>query len=132
MRALGCFHAFVLLSSAVRCRGERLLACRPRLCFATMWMPIGLQAPMAKPTAFGTGCGSRAMYNFILVDAASGTRAPAFDQARAAVELGKLIGQPVNAKNLPVDHLEYAADGKSVVLRKAGSELEDSTWNPIA
>src|SRR5487761_2031710 len=53
---------------------------------------------------------------FILVNAVQGTRQPAFDQARVAAALTKLIGHEVSAERLPVESLDFARDGKSVTL----------------
>jgi len=61
---------------------------------------------------------------FILVNADQGTRQPAFDQARMATALTKLIGHEVNAQRLPVESLDFAHDGKSVTLH--GTEGD---WN---
>ncbi len=65
---------------------------------------------------------------FVLVDAARGERAPAFDHARVAEALARLLGNPVDAQALPVDSLAFAEDGKSITLQgRAGAwklELE--------
>ena len=59
---------------------------------------------------------------FVLVDAARGERAPAFDHARLAAALARLLGNPVDAQALPVSSLAFAEDGKSVVLQgRAGA-----------
>ena len=57
---------------------------------------------------------------FVAVDVAKGERNPAFDHARVAAALTKLTGKEVVAAKLPVESLEYSADGKSVTLRGAG------------
>ena len=61
---------------------------------------------------------------FILVNADQGTRQPAFDQARVATALTKLIGHEVTAQRLPVESLDFAHDGKSVTLHGA-----EGDWN---
>ncbi|MDE3068413.1 MAG: DPP IV N-terminal domain-containing protein, partial [Verrucomicrobiota bacterium] len=53
---------------------------------------------------------------FVLVNAPQGKRQPAFDQARLAEALAKLTGHEVGAERLPVESLDFARDGKSVVL----------------
>ncbi len=53
---------------------------------------------------------------FILVDAANGTREPAFDHAAVA----RQIGEDATADKLPVDSLEFSADGAT--LRLIGSK----------
>ena len=58
---------------------------------------------------------------FILVKAAEGHPGPAFDHAKVAEALAKLTGQPVEANRLPVRSLEYAADGKTVLLNGSGT-----------
>jgi dipeptidyl-peptidase 4 len=54
---------------------------------------------------------------FILVDAVAGTRQPAFDHASVAAALTELTGKPIEAEQLPVEELEFAADGRSVLLQ---------------
>jgi len=44
---------------------------------------------------------------FILVDADTGTRVPAFDHARLASALSRLIGRKVRADSLPIDSLDF-------------------------
>src|SRR5664279_2607837 len=58
---------------------------------------------------------------FILVDAGEGKRAPAFDHARLAETLGKLIGGPVEAGHLPIVSLEFPSDGKTLKLIGRGT-----------
>jgi hypothetical protein len=53
---------------------------------------------------------------FVLVDAAAGTRQPAFDEARMAKTLTELTGQIVEPKKPPFDSLEFAPDGKTLTL----------------
>ena len=53
---------------------------------------------------------------FILVDATRGAREPAFDHARAAEALGKLLERSVDPHRLPVETIEFSKDGKSVLL----------------
>lgn len=50
---------------------------------------------------------------FILVEAERGTRAPAFDHEAVA----RQMGEGATAAKLPVDELEFSADGESVALR---------------
>lgn len=51
---------------------------------------------------------------FILVDPAKGTRAPAFDHAKLAAALAQVTGAKVGAYQLPFQQIELAADGKTV------------------
>jgi dipeptidyl-peptidase 4 len=53
---------------------------------------------------------------FILVDAEKGTRAPAFDHARAAKVLGEKWGKEVDAERLPFDEIAFSTDGKKIRL----------------
>ncbi|MHB8522420.1 MAG: S9 family peptidase [Limisphaerales bacterium] len=53
---------------------------------------------------------------FMLVDAAQETRAPAFDHGRLAKALSQKTGKPVKADALPFDTLQFSEDGKSVRL----------------
>ena len=61
---------------------------------------------------------------FVLVNAAEGKRGPAFDHARVAEALARLTGQLVEASRLPVRSIDYASDGKTVLLKGAGTN-----WN---
>jgi dipeptidyl aminopeptidase/acylaminoacyl peptidase len=54
---------------------------------------------------------------FVLVDAQKGMRAVAFDHGRVAAGLSELTKQQVSAARLPVEQLEFEADGMGVVLR---------------
>jgi dipeptidyl aminopeptidase/acylaminoacyl peptidase len=53
---------------------------------------------------------------FIVVDAARGTRGPAFDHERVATALGELTGQKIKAEQLPFNAIKISDDGKSVKL----------------
>ena len=63
---------------------------------------------------------------FILVDAIKGQRSTAFDHARLAAALSKLTGKSVRADQLPVEALDFSADGKVVTLRTEDRLLECS------
>lgn len=60
---------------------------------------------------------------FLLVNAAEGTRALAFDQAKMAVALGKATGKTYNAKELPFDFITLDANGAIEV------DAEGSHWS---
>ncbi|MCW5559128.1 MAG: DPP IV N-terminal domain-containing protein, partial [Verrucomicrobiae bacterium] len=53
---------------------------------------------------------------FVRVDAVKGERAAAFDHAQVAAALAKLTGRDVAPDKLPVESLEFSADGRSVLL----------------
>jgi hypothetical protein len=57
---------------------------------------------------------------FILINPAKGTRAPAFDQAKLAAGLSTATGQTVDANHLPFGTFAYSEDGKSISFRAAG------------
>ncbi|HEV3411523.1 MAG TPA: DPP IV N-terminal domain-containing protein, partial [Puia sp.] len=61
---------------------------------------------------------------FILVNPAKGTRAPAFDQAKLAAALSSATGQTVNANHLPFGMFRYSDDGKSISFR-----IEGKAWS---
>lgn len=63
--------------------------------------------------------------DFVLVDTATGKRAPAFDHTAVAKQLGKGI----SATKLPVNALEFSADGATVKLLGAGTNW---VWNLTA
>ncbi|MHA6206170.1 DPP IV N-terminal domain-containing protein [Dyella soli] len=50
--------------------------------------------------------------HYLRYDAATGKATPAFDQARLATALGKLLGKPVDAGKLGVTDFDAAADGR--------------------
>lgn len=62
---------------------------------------------------------------FIVADALAGTRQPAFDHARVAAEMTRLLGREVRATHLPVDELEF--DAAEPVVRLRGRESWE--WN---
>lgn len=57
---------------------------------------------------------------FILVDPAKRTRAPAFDHARLAAALSASAGGTYNASQLPFQSIDISADGKTVSFDAAG------------
>src|SRR5512145_487505 len=66
---------------------------------------------------------------FILVDAAKGTRIPAFDHSKLAQALGAAIQKKVGADELPITALDFGAVAGSVVL---SAEKKVWEWNPAA
>ena len=64
-------------------------------------------------------------WEFVLVDATSGTRGPAFDHGRdVAAELSRQLGTQCMAQSLPIESIAFSDDGKSV--RLFGS---NQAWN---
>ena len=53
---------------------------------------------------------------FLLVDAAKGTRNPAFDHARLAEALGKTLGKPQKPNRLAIDNIAFRQEGAVDVL----------------
>src|SRR5438876_11719050 len=51
---------------------------------------------------------------FLLVDAAKGTRAPAFDHAKLAAALSTATGTTYDAHHLPFTDFELSADGQTI------------------
>ena len=60
---------------------------------------------------------------FVLVDAAQGTRTPAFDHARLAVSLAKASGKELTGDKLPFAAIEFTADGKAIRFK-----VEETAW----
>ncbi len=60
-------------------------------------------------------------YAFIVVDAASLSKAPAFDQEKLAAALAKVSGEKVASLKLPFFMIRFAGDGKSVEFEAFGS-----------
>lgn len=60
-------------------------------------------------------------HEFILVDAATGRKQPAFDHAALAAALGKAMGKALAAKNLPFDELELSPDRDALQLTVEGA-----------
>jgi hypothetical protein len=57
---------------------------------------------------------------FILVNPAKGTRAPAFDQAKLAAALATATGKQVDANHLPFGTFTYSGDEKAIRFRVSG------------
>ena len=55
-------------------------------------------------------------HEFILVDAAKGTRSPAFDHDRLAASVGSQSGNSVKPGQLPFTAIKFSEDGKSVLF----------------
>ena len=60
---------------------------------------------------------------FVMVDAAANTSGPAFDQAKLAETLSKLMGKSVRLDHLPFNKFEFAEKG--AVIR---FEVDDQRW----
>ena len=61
---------------------------------------------------------------FILVNAETGVRRPAFDHKRLAAELSKDTGEEIQADRLPIDKLEFSKSGSELLFRSQGKR-----WN---
>ncbi|MBV9468768.1 MAG: DPP IV N-terminal domain-containing protein [Abitibacteriaceae bacterium] len=57
---------------------------------------------------------------FILVDAIKGSRQPAFDHARLATALAKLINQPITANQLPINKISLSDDSSVLFFSSNG------------
>ncbi len=57
---------------------------------------------------------------FVVYDAAHGTRQPAFDHAKIAATLSAAAGGTFNAGHLPFRTFEFSADGKSISFQMKG------------
>ena len=62
---------------------------------------------------------------FVLVDPAKGTRAPAFDHTKLAAALGAAAGRTFDAKNLSFQNLEFSDDGRSITVQAGGRWMCD-------
>ena len=58
---------------------------------------------------------------FLIVDAAQGTRAPAFDHQRLAAGLSAVAGRRYDAAMLPFSYLQFADEGKAVAFAVEGT-----------
>jgi dipeptidyl aminopeptidase/acylaminoacyl peptidase len=67
---------------------------------------------------------------FVLVDAAKGTRVAAFDHARVADALSKLTGQAVAPDRLPIEALDFESKPGAITLLGSGRvwELDVATY----
>ncbi|HEX6069223.1 MAG TPA: DPP IV N-terminal domain-containing protein [Longimicrobiaceae bacterium] len=63
---------------------------------------------------------------FLLVDAARGTRAPAFDHARMAEGLGRSLGDTLDPDDLPFQSIEFNEAGDSVEVGVRGDRWQCS------
>ncbi len=59
-------------------------------------------------------------FEFVLVDPAKGTRAPAFDHTKLAAALSAATSKTYDAKKLPFTDFELAADGQAVTFNLSG------------
>ncbi len=59
-------------------------------------------------------------HRFFKVDPASGGKSPAFDHGQLADALGKATNQKTGKNNLPLEHLEPAADARSLTFHALG------------
>jgi dipeptidyl aminopeptidase/acylaminoacyl peptidase/uncharacterized protein (DUF885 family) len=57
---------------------------------------------------------------FLLIDAAKGTREPAFDHARLAASLSKTLGTEFKTEKLPFNDIEFIDGGKAVIFEVEG------------
>src|SRR5581483_4465265 len=80
------------------------------------WFPDGTRFWYRNDLAGGTR-------EFILIDAARGTRGPAFDHDKLATALSKAADKEYKSDRLPFESIEFMDDGKAIVF-KAG----DVTW----
>jgi dipeptidyl aminopeptidase/acylaminoacyl peptidase len=65
----------------------------------------------------------RDRYEFILVDAARGSRQLAFDHAKVASALSKTLSREISPDQLPIDDLRFNAEPRAVLL-----VVEGKTW----
>lgn len=61
---------------------------------------------------------------FVLVDAAHGTREPAFDQVRLAAALSKAANGTFDGRRLPFTSIDFSADAKSVLFNLSGRRYQ--------
>lgn len=59
---------------------------------------------------------------FIVVDAAKGTRSAAFDQQKLATVLSSATGRSYTASMLPFQSISYSADGNGILFRADGKQ----------
>src|SRR5690242_10631689 len=57
---------------------------------------------------------------FVLVDPAKGTRAPAFDHAKIAAALGAATGRTYDAHKLPFQEIEFSSDLATITVQADG------------
>ena len=69
---------------------------------------------------------------FVLVDPAKGTRAPAFDHAKLAIALTAAANSKYEAGTLPFTEIDLTADGQYVSFNAAGSAGSATRKAPLA
>jgi len=79
------------------------------------WFDDGSRFWYRRETSTGT--------EFVVVVAASGHKAPAFDHTRLAAELSRATGTPYTAENLPFEKIELVSD-----LQTVRFELDRNAW----
>ena len=65
---------------------------------------------------YRSGVGEDGAAQFVLVDVAKSTKAPAFDHARLAATLSATAGAKYDATHLPFTQFTYSADGRSITF----------------
>ncbi len=73
----------------------------------------------------------RGGHEFVLVDAAAGTKEPAFDHARLAASLSSATGEPYAAATLPFEEITFDPDGGHVRFAVAGTGWRCSTTDYV-
>jgi dipeptidyl-peptidase-4 len=61
---------------------------------------------------------------FVVVDPAKGTKAPAFDHVKVAASLSSVAGQKLEAGKLPFQTIDLTEDGRSVAVGVAGKRYK--------
>ena len=71
---------------------------------------------------------------FVLVDAAAGTKRPAFDHARLATALSAAAGRPYTATDLPLISIDFTADRQAIefTITAAGGPAAGAGANAAA
>jgi dipeptidyl aminopeptidase/acylaminoacyl peptidase len=89
------------------------------------WLTQGLADPavwVGKSSRFCYRTTVKGGFQFVMMDAVTLQKQPAFDHERMAAALGKATGESCTAQRLPIEALEFVDDGRAIEMSV------DETW----
>lgn len=104
------------VTAADYARGEKMLGANT----TPLMLRAGVRPAWTTGDRFWYRVATETGTEFILVDPARATRAPAFDHAKLAAALSAASGGKYDAYKLPFQQIEFSADGQKVAFNLAG------------
>ena len=112
LMALPCLAQQKALTAEDYARAEKLLSYNT----ASLVLRAGVRPTWLPDGRFWYRVTTEAGAEFVLVDPARGTRAPAFDHTKIATALSTAAGAKYEATKLPFQQIEFSPDGKSIAF----------------